>query len=532
MSVSFIDQDYSVRPLWLPDLRKAFEDTPGAERVVLRLSRGNAEDLDFEIWIPAAESEGDRALVSRFVTATAYNILSVYSGREICFFCSPAVQELIADVPDGFLRHPGLNKVVKIAQRIHGSLTFSFRPLSEYYVPLKGAKTASETPLAEKLRSLIGAAENACCVGVDVGGSDIKIAASVKGRLVYTEEYNWNPESSPTAEGIIEPILQVICRARERIEQTGNRLAAIGLSFPDIVIDDSIVGGETPKTKGIRENPDADTETELMKIRELKTRLLSLCSPGGSVRIINDGNMAAFTAAVELAAGGDDEEISKGVLAHSLGTELGTGWLQADGTIPAIPLEMYDLLLDLGSHKYAELPPEDLRSTCNENSRMPGVRRYLGQAGVYRLAWRQCSGLLREYTVMGGDVLKVPTKPEDLRKPCLEHIMQLAADRNPDAEEVFREIGQNLAVVTREINWLLGETPPKRVLFGRFVKSPRCFELLREGFEEAGTGIELEAADDNLANTSLMRQLAAAPDVTVAQFGQAVGAIYFSMNNK
>ena len=528
MLKSVFDQDYSVRPLWLPDLRKAFKETLGAEQVVLRLIRGNAEDLDFEIWIPIAESEGESALISRFVTATAYNILSVYSGREICFYCSPAVRELIDDVPDGFLQHPGLNKVVKIAQRIHGSLTFSFRPLSEY-VPLKASKTAAETPLAEKLRSLIGAAENACCVGVDVGGSDIKIAASVKGRLVYTEEYNWNPESSPTAEGIIEPILQVIRRAGERIEQCGYSIDAIGLSFPDIVIDDAIVGGETPKTKGIRENPDADTETELMKIRELKEKLLSLCSPGGSVRIINDGNMAAFTAAVELAAGGDAKEISKGVLAHSLGTDLGTGWLQADGTIPAIPLEMYDLLLDLGSHTYAELPPEDLRSTCNENSRMPGVRRYLGQAGAYRLAWLRDSSLLEKFTVMDEDVLKVPTKPEDLRKPCLEHIMQLAADGNPDAEEVFREIGRNLAVVTTEINWLLGETPPKRVLFGRFVKSLRCFELLREGFEEADTGIELEAADDNLANTPLMRQLAAAPDVTVAQFGQAVGAIYFSL---
>ena len=526
--MDFKDQDYSVLPLWLPELRKALKDTPGAEKVFLRLTRGNAEDLDFEIWIPAAESEGEMTLVSRFVTATVYNILSVYSGREMCFYCSPAVRELIADVPSSFSKHTGLNKVVKIAQRIHGSLTFSFRPLSEY-VPLKAAKAALETPLAEKLCSLIGAAENACCVGVDVGGSDIKIAASVKGRLVYTEEYNWNPESSPTAEGIIEPILQAIRRAGERIKQSGGAIDAIGLSFPDIVIDDAIVGGETPKTKGIRENPDTDTEMELKKIRELKKRLLSLCSPGGSVRIINDGNMAAFTAAVELAAGGNAEEISKGVLAHSLGTDLGTGWLQADGTIPAIPLEMYDLLLDLGSHTYAGLPPEDLRSTCNENSRMPGVRRYLGQAGAYRLAWLRDSSLLEKFTIMEGEVLKVPTKPEDLRKPCLEHIMQLASDGNPDAEEVFREIGQNLAVVTREINWLLGETPPKRVLFGRFVKSPRCFELLREGFEEADIGIELEAADDGMANTPLMCQLAAAPDVTVAQFGQAIGAIYFSM---
>ena len=35
------------------------------------------------------------------------------------------------------------------------------------------------------------------------------------------------------------------------------------------------------------------------------------------------------------------------------------------------------------------------------------------------------------------------------------------------------------------------------------------------------------AADGGLANTDLMKQLEAHPDYTVAQFAQAVGAIYF-----
>ena len=39
----------------------------------------------------------------------------------------------------------------------------------------------------------------------------------------------------------------------------------------------------------------------------------------------------------------------------------------------------------------------------------------------------------------------------------------------------------------------------------------------------------LTPADEGLPNTPLMRALAAEPDVTVAQFGQAVGSIYFSL---
>ena len=40
--------------------------------------------------------------------------------------------------------------------------------------------------------------------------------------------------------------------------------------------------------------------------------------------------------------------------------------------------------------------------------------------------------------------------------------------------------------------------------------------------------VSLIAADDGLARSGLMRQLAAREDVTVAQFAQAVSAIYYS----
>ena len=136
--------------------------------------------------------------------------------------------------------------------------------------------------------------------------------------------------------------------------------------------------------------------------------------------------------------------------------------------------------------------------------------------------------MLEDYAVWDGDTLRIPTAPADFRKPCLEHLMTLASGGKREAEAIFRAIGRNLAAVTEEFSWLVGETPDTRFLFGRFVKSPRCFSLLREGFGAVNSDIRLEAADDDLANTALMRQLADTPDKTVAQFGQAIGAIYFS----
>ena len=118
--------------------------------------------------------------------------------------------------------------------------------------------------------------------------------------------------------------------------------------------------------------------------------------------------------------------------------------------------------------------------------------------------------------------------PRDLRKPCLEHLMQAAAGGDGAAREVFRRIGRNLAQMTREMEYLLDTGTGSRYIFGRFVKERDCFALIREGFKELMPDMELYAAGDSLALTPMMAQLAKREDVTVAQFAQAVSAVYFS----
>ena len=514
--------------LWLPDLRESFASSIGARKAIVRLLGSTGSSRDYELFFPPADGAEEEAFLLRYAAANVYNILSAFSGREVKIYCEDDLFPLLSALPALFDDPEGLGKVRNIARRIHGDFRISLSQLCDCS-PIIGPQPSQAVDLPERLRALAAAADEKSCVGVDIGGSDIKLAASVRGKLIATKEYDWNPASSPRVEGIIEPILELIREAGEQIVKAGGILDAVGVSFPDIVINDRIVGGETPKTKAMRENRELDYEREFARLSDLRSLILPLCAPGAQVHLTNDGNMAAFTAAVELAAGGEDEQIRGGVIAHSLGTDLGTGWLQADGTIPAFPLELYDLLLDMGDYPSAALPPEDLRSTRNENSGMNGVRRYLGQAAAYRLAWKRDPKLLDGFAVRRGEDLIVPTEPEDLRKPCLEHLMKLAAQGDPEAEQVFREIGENLSVVMREMNWLFGETPPLRILFGRFVKSRRCFELLCEGFEKGKTGISLITADEELANTSLMKQLARMPGVTVAQFAQAVGSIYYAL---
>ena len=568
------------RPLWLPELREMFLADPASRPLMLRLTMHNGSQRDFACAVPRWQTEEERQFVSEYLYACVYNLLAACSGQSLTLFFDSADAELCAlyeSLDTVFQLHEaarrGYGKVISIASRIAagcGGAAFRFvkADLSEYE-PLKAETTHTvSAPLGEKLRATCTSASRLVLCGIDVGGTDIKLALSDGERLVCTKEYDWNPALYPTAEEITGPILLLtrlmraclaaqrtalpeslretlrealkkdappallrgaVEAAEEALGDAVNVLDGVGLSFPDIVIHDRILGGETPKTDGMRRNTALDYEAEFKKLSGLKDALLSLCREGGRVRITNDGNMAAFTAALELAHSEDASSLSDGVIAHSLGTDLGTGWLTAEGTIPDLPLEMYDMILDLGSFQSRAFPPRDLRSTRNENSGLPGARRYMGQAAAYRLAYRRRPTLLDGFTARDGGLLTIAAAPQDLRKPCLEHLMQCAEEGDGDACAVFRDIGESLSVTAREMEYLLHPAAKTRFLFGRFVKRPAVFRLLEEGFCRGIDGVRLIPSDEDLANTPLMRALAQSQNATVAQFGQAVGAIYFAL---
>jgi hypothetical protein len=248
--------------------------------------------------------------------------------------------------------------------------------------------------------------------------------------------------------------------------------------------------------------------------------------------------MAGFTAAVELGVT-DPAAIADGVFAHTLGTELGTGWVTETGTIPDIPLEIYNCIIDLGSYPERQCAPDDVRSVNNFNTRLAGtLQKYTSQSGVFRLAAKylpdQDPALFAELVERGlltvaSDGLFVPTEPRDMRKPLLEFLMS-AAERggHPAVDRIFREIGEFMAVAWLESKWLLDPAVDARILFGRLVKRRACFDLMVEGARAIAPALVLEVADDEMANTDLMRQLRDSEVYTVAQFAQAIGAVHYA----
>ncbi len=600
MIAQFVQLSKDDVPVFVTDVRRAFAEKPvSVVECVLVLPDGVSVKR-FSIPLPSLSglSPDEFGFAVSFVRAEMYNHLTSLGGYSLMLYYDStdrSLETVLATAVDSFqISRPRearteYARIVNVLDRMNDALhpdeapearrfTIGCNDLSE--LPEVTPSVEFRAPATETFVAVASNMEGTVICGLDIGGTDIKAALTVNGALIAMKEYDWNPAASADVEAIIDPIVDIarLMRLRASLELANNASApgykalmsdvvsalrtsvgardlaelaskgelvldsdlhdfdAIGLCFPDVVVRNRVVGGEVPKTRGMRRNAGRDFEKQFAELTDLNVKLYALCRDGGAVMSTNDGPMAAFTAAVELAASPTPELGRRGVFAHSLGTDLGTGLALADGSIPEIPLEVYNLILDLGSAKARELPPDDLRSLANTNTGIPGTPQKLAsQAGAFRLAdsavARSRSDLAQEisshgFVVEEGGLKVVPEEPVDQRKAYLAFLMERATSE-PEIAELFRTIGEYMAVVFDETEHILRTGLDERFLFGRFVKMPECFALMQEGAARRNPGVTFIAADGEMAYTPLMKALAADPEYTVAQFGQAIGAVYF-----
>jgi hypothetical protein len=328
-----------------------------------------------------------------------------------------------------------------------------------------------------------------------------------------------------------EAAMRRFCEAAEALVSPAG-FDAIGVSFPDVIIRDRIAGGETSKTRSIRENKDVCYEEELAKLRRINEALLAYGNQACRVSMVNDGSMAAFTQFVE-----EGCTASGGVFAHTLGTDIGSGWVLSDGSVPDLPLELYHWVVDLGSEKARRYPVSDVRTIRSENTGIAGTLHCtVNQSGAFRMAATrfptEAPALYEELLSRGfivEDGASLICAP-DQRKAFLRFLMEQADDGEPVCCDIFREIGRFLGAAWRESQFWLSPATAQRPLYGRLVRSQSCFTLLCEGARETAPDAEWLVADETLAVTPLMRALCE-QKFDVAQFAQAVGSLYWGANS-
>ncbi|MFP4375524.1 MAG: hypothetical protein ACLFP4_00645 [Spirochaetales bacterium] len=585
-------------PLYVSEVRSYFARHSGAKTIAYSLLLPDTENHRVgSVRVPAPEdlSQEERAVAVDYLQAEFYNLLTTLGGRALSIylgkdgrvllpFIEPVVSSFQVALPRSERR--GVGRVVNVIERMLAALDGKATEPAHFDIKVivddPPALPENYSFHAETDHTLVAVTENLkgkVFCGLDVGGTDIKAALVVNGTLVGLKEHDWNPAVLTNVEEIIGPIVDTVRMLAARAvagersdepafaslyeegldkniapgrlheisdaleEQAGSLRVfdGIGVSFPDVVVRNKVVGGEVPKTLGMRSNAGRDFEEQFSLLTKLDDTLAAYCVSDGRVYSANDGPMAAFTAAVELSASPQRHLAEKGVFAHSLGTDLGSGLVLADGSIPEIPLEIYNMIIDVGSAAFRALPALDVRSLRNTNTDISGtMQRFTSQTGAFRVAYAYAvehkpelidrareKGYLRSEGEEGEELVIVPEQPEDMRKAYLAYLMA-EAETEPAIAEVFRDIGEFLALTWSETERILGTGLSTRFLFGRLVKSDYCFSLMKEGARRRALDLEFIAADSSMAYTPLMKELAASEEFTVAQFGQAIGAVYFA----
>jgi len=600
---NFVSRAQAGHTVYITHVREAFQGLPADQsfRLGLELTLPDKSHRRSVLRLPRFSTEGadtaERTFVVEYFLAELYNRLSALGPRELELRAEAGIPEaawLYAKFVEAFglaltrRERRGYGRAVNVLERMVDSLekktgsrmacTLSTGAIDEAVPEVRKPRGA----VAELARRALAGVEGRNLLGIDVGGSDIKLALSLNGRLAALKEYDWFPArftripsltdpiealvrlmtwkavalgaadgtADPLLEAALAPafvpgatdgdLLQALAAATPLMARRSGsfQLDGIGHSFPDVVVKDKVVGGEVYKTRGIRDNPALDYEAEFQELTNLDARLRPYVRAGGVIATINDGPMAAFTALVEQGAE-NPAKVADGIFAHTLGTELGTGWVTEDGVIPDLPLEVYNFIIDLGSYPEREFECDDPRSVRNFNTELPGtLQKYTSQSGAFRLALKHLPAerkdLLAHFSErgfvvpLGTEALRIPTEPKDRRKPFLEYLMSLPDnDGHPAVLQIFREIGEFLAIASLECDQILSPAARPRILFGRMVKNATCFRLMQEGARAIDSSIELVQAADELAVTTLMKELKADPEHTVAQFAQALGAVYY-----
>ena len=343
------------KPVYITTAHHVFDGLHHAEseRIVCVVERMDQDGRTaYELRIPSLDrcDAEAQAFVRDYLNAEVYNILSSIGGRRMTLYvdtAKPALMALVAGLNDAFCidrsrqARTGYGRAVNVIDRMidavcPGESPFSFQIDDLARLPVLSGKQRHRVDTMSFFKACTEDLSGSAFAGIDVGGTDIKAVLVVDGRIVDYKEYDWFPANFTRSAQLIDPIcliarvlqarlaihrlpddsqeacLPVIARAMDKDasdEQmqkvlrelaksavpTNERLTAIGLCFPDVVVKNKIVGGEVYKTRGIRNNPEIDYDTDFAQLTHLDDRLRASVVPGGAVRIINDGPMASFT---------------------------------------------------------------------------------------------------------------------------------------------------------------------------------------------------------------------------------------------
>lgn len=236
-----------------------------------------------------------------------------------------------------------------------GERGFDYRFVKEVYNrPLEVVNCApSDAPPARESGSQLGRHLDGCRIGFDLGASDVKVAAVIDGKPVFSEEIIWEPSRQVNPDYHYRMITSALRKAAAKLPHVD----AIGGSSAGVYVDNKV------RVASLFRSVPAERYDE---VRNLFLRIRD--EMGAPLVIVNDGEVAALAGSMSLN--------KNGVLGIALGSSEAAGYVNMEGNITGWLNELAFAPID-----YSPNAPIDEWS----GDRGCGAS-YLSQQGVFRLA--------------------------------------------------------------------------------------------------------------------------------------------------
>ena len=169
---------------------------------------------------------------------------------------------------------------------------------------------ASDLPPAHAPTAALGRHLDGCRIGFDLGGSDRKVAAMIDGRVVFSEETEWDPYHQPDPQYHWNGVMDSLRRAAAHLP----RVDAIGGSAAGVYVDNQVKFASL--FRGVA--PD-------LFDRRVRNMFLDLKHTWNDVPfdVANDGDVTALMGSMSMQGGG--------LLGIALGTSTAGGYVTAEG---------------------------------------------------------------------------------------------------------------------------------------------------------------------------------------------------------
>ncbi len=289
-----LDPEFRPASLAWPSFLRAAQ-TPAA--IAIEQSDGSIFHHHFSVLAPS--EPGAEATNAYFVERLAKFLLWAWGGWRLHIAGPPeSAESLVRHYRD---QAPGQFDSETIGRRIYG------QPIEVVAVG-----TVAELPVAQSTTAPLGRHWDGCRIGFDLGGSDRKVAATIDGRCVFSEETVWDPYFQPDPQYHFDGVMDSLRKAASHLP----RVDAIGGSAAGVYVNNrvrvaSLFRGVSP---------------ELFESR-VKDLFLELRAAWGGIpfEVVNDGEVTALAGSMSLG--------KNAVLGLAMGTSTAAGFVTPDGAI-------------------------------------------------------------------------------------------------------------------------------------------------------------------------------------------------------